>query len=175
MPEDDRAEEFISLLASNERLIHAYVFSLVNNITDAEDILQNAKVIMWRHFEQFQSGTNFGAWARKIAFHQILSYRKKQKKQQMHISDECLQLVAEDTESMQEELEAQHMLLNSCISKLPEKYRTLIELRYKEGLDIEDMAPRTGQSEGAVYRMLSRVRTILQDCVEKHYRQQEAL
>lgn len=169
----DSTEEFIKLLAQNERQLHAYVFSLITNTADAEDVLQNAKVIMWRHFEQFNLGTNFGAWSRKIAFHQILSYRKKQKKQKLHVSDECLQLVAEETEKMQQELESQYHLLQSCITKLPEKYRSLIELRYRDGLSIENMAPRSGQSEGAVYRMLSRVRTTLQDCVAKHYKQQE--
>jgi alpha-L-rhamnosidase len=41
---------------------------------DAQDILQEGKIVMWRQFHQFELGTNFAAWARKILFYQILAY-----------------------------------------------------------------------------------------------------
>src|SRR5687767_8405236 len=77
MSPPDRAEEFVFLLARHERQLGAYVMTMVPHPQDADDILQEAKVVMWRHFAKFESGTNFGAWSRKIAFHQVLAYRKR--------------------------------------------------------------------------------------------------
>ena len=62
----DRAEEFVFLLARHERLLGAYVMTMVPHPQDADDILQEAKVVMWRSFAKFELGTNFGAWARKV-------------------------------------------------------------------------------------------------------------
>jgi RNA polymerase sigma-70 factor (ECF subfamily) len=75
MSSPDRAEEFVFLLARHERLLGAYVMTMVPHPQDADDILQEAKVVMWRNFTKFEPGTNFGAWARKVAFHQVLAYR----------------------------------------------------------------------------------------------------
>ena len=66
MHKDDQTEAFIRLLAEHERRLAVYVTSLVGRPQDAQDILQEGKLVMWRHFERFEQGTNFGAWARKI-------------------------------------------------------------------------------------------------------------
>ena len=60
-----RAEEFIELLALHDPVISAYVMSLVPSNSDAQDILQETKLALGRSFEQFETGTDFVAWARR--------------------------------------------------------------------------------------------------------------
>ena len=67
-------------------MLRAYIFALITHSQDADDVLQEAKVRMWRAFGQFQSGTNFAAWSRKVAFHQVLSYRKRRKRDRLEFS-----------------------------------------------------------------------------------------
>lgn len=163
----DPAEEFVFLLARHERMLRAYVFALVPHSQDADDILQEAKVRMWRAFGQFQSGTNFAAWSRKVAFHQVLSYRKRRKRDRLDFSDEFINAVAGEQETSADHLEHREKALQVCITKLPEDHREVLHLRYAEGLSLETMAEKLKRTVAALYRQLSRVRHALHECVTK--------
>jgi RNA polymerase sigma-70 factor (ECF subfamily) len=173
MPAPDRAEEFVFLLARHERLLGAYVMTMVPHPQDADDILQEAKVVMWRHFAKFELGTNFGAWARKIAFHQVLAYRKRKHRDRLDFSEDFLRAVADEAEVSADHLEQRERLLHECVAKLPEDHRATLQLRYQEGLSLEDMAARLGRTVGALYRLLSRVRAVLHECVSKNLNRPE--
>lgn len=173
MSPPDRAEEFVFLLARHERLLGAYAMTMVPHPQDADDILQEAKVIMWRHFGKFELGTNFGAWARKIVFHQVLAYRKRKHRDRLDFSEEFLRTVADEAEQSAEHLERREKMLFACVEKLPREHREVLQLRYQEGLSLEDMASRLNRTVGALYRQLSRVRQSLHECVEKNLNQIE--
>lgn len=164
---DPHAEEFVVLLARHERLLGAYVMTMVPNPADADDILQDAKVIMWRHFQQFESGTNFAAWARKIAFHQVLAFRKRRHRDKLDFSDEFLHSVAAEMETSAAQLELRERALNDCIAKLPKDHRQVLHLRYHEALDLDEMAGRLQRTSTALYRLLSRIRHSLHGCISK--------
>ena len=55
--------------------------------------------------------------------------------------------------------------LEECLKKLPENQRRLVLLRYYEDHDITSIAKETDRSEAAVYKLLSRVRAALNECV----------
>ncbi len=171
MSQPDSAEMFVALLARHERLLAAYVMTLVPHPQDADDILQEAKVVMWRNFQQFRPGTNFAAWARKVAFHQVLSHRKRKQRDRLEFSDEFLQCVAEEVEVSAEQLEWRQRALNDCLAKLPGDQRELLHLRYHEALAIETLAERLNRTVTALYRQLSRVRRTLFDCVTRTAKQ----
>lgn len=160
----DRAEEFVFLLARHERLLGAYVMTMVPHPQDADDILQEAKVVMWR---------NFGAWARKVAFHQVLAYRKRKHRDRLDFSEDFLRTVADEAEQSADHLEQRERLLHDCVAKLPDDHRDALQLRYQEGLSLEDMASRLGRTVGALYRLLSRVRHVLHQCVSKNLNRPE--
>jgi RNA polymerase sigma-70 factor (ECF subfamily) len=158
-------EEFVFLLARHERLLGAYVMTMVPNPADADDILQEAKVVMWRNFAQFQAGTNFGAWSRKIAFHQVLAFRKRKHRDRLDFSDEFLNSVAEELESSSAHLEKRERALHDCVAKLPKDQRDILFMRYHEALSLEEMESRLKRTTAALYRLLSRVRHVLHGCV----------
>ena len=66
--------EFIRLFLQNERRIYAFIVSLLPDLTDAEDVLQETSVVLWEKFDQFQPGTNFVSWACKIAHFKVLKH-----------------------------------------------------------------------------------------------------
>jgi RNA polymerase sigma-70 factor (ECF subfamily) len=135
---------------------------------DADDILQEAKVAMWRSFEQYEAGTNFGAWARKVAFYRVLAFRKRKHRDPLDFSDEFMRAVADEAERSAPQLEQRQRVLQHCIAKLPSDHRTLVLLRYDEQLALEEIATRMNRTVGALYRLLSRVRHVLHECVSKH-------
>lgn len=168
MTTPDPAEEFVFQLARHERMLRAYIFALVPHAQDADDILQEAKVRMWRSFAKFERGTNFSAWSRKVAFHQVLSYRKRKKRDRLDFSDEFINSVASEHESAEDHLEQREKVLSSCLAKLPDDQREVLQLRYHEGLSLEAMADKLKRTVAALYRQLSRVRHVLHECVTKN-------
>ena len=59
-------EEFTRLLLENQKRIWGLVLSLVPRGSDADDVMQETCAVLWRKFDQFEAGTNFGAWALRI-------------------------------------------------------------------------------------------------------------
>ena len=171
--EADRTTEFLDLLTRHDRALALYVYGLVPSSADAEDILQQTKMLLWREFSRFEPGTHFLAWARKIAFHQILSWRRKRQRGHLPLSDEMLESLSHEIEKLADQGDRREAL-RDCLSKLPHEHRQLVLLRYYEDLEIEQVAERVKSTAGAVYRALSRVRQSLLVCVEKELSQSGA-
>ncbi len=166
--EGEETEEFLRLLGKHERGLAAYVHALVARPEDADDLLQEAKLVMWRQFDRFESGTNFVAWARRIALHQILNYRRSQKrKTDSPVDPAFIEAVAAEIDRRPEHFERRSEALRECLRRLPLAHRQTIVLRYFEECDVAEIARRTERTEGAVYRLLSRIRQTLNDCVSR--------
>lgn len=163
---DDPNTDFLTLLAKHDRALSLYVYGLVPIHADADDILQQTKMVMWKSFSQFELGTNFIAWARKIAFHQILGYRRQSKRVHIPLSEEMLEQVGHEVARLSDQGQARREALESCLHKLPMEHRQIVLLRYYEELEVDQIAERVDSTTAAVYRALSRLRYTLLECVE---------
>lgn len=170
-PDDpERTEAFLRLLSEHEKKLGIYVTGLVACPQDAQDILQEGKIVMWRQFHQFELGTNFAAWARKILFYQILAHRRKSKRDKAELlSEKMLESLSEEAESAirEQRWQKREAVLKQCVTKLSEEHREILLMRYRDEASIERISHRTERTEGAVYRLLSRLRKNLYQCVEK--------
>lgn len=162
---DDPSTEFVTLLARHDRELTLYVYALVSRQADADDILQQTKLIMWKNFADFELGTHFVAWSRKIAFHQILSYRRKTKRDPLPLSEELMEKLSDRVAELTDHQQLRREALESCLHRLPGDHRRLILLRYQEELEIDTIAEKLSTTSGAVYRALSRLRFGLVECV----------
>ncbi len=168
MPDSaDKTTQFLELLTAHDRALMLYVHGLVPRDAAAEDILQQTKLLLWKHFDDFTLGTNFIAWARKIAFHQILTHRRQKKREHLPLSEEALDALGDAVAVLAEEPSARHEALHECLARLPGEHRQLVTLRYFEEMEIDQIASKVKRTEAAVYRALSRVRLTLMECVEK--------
>lgn len=164
---EPNAEDYLRLLAENDSSIAAYVHTLVRSTSDAEDILQECKILMWKKFADFQPGSNFLAWARRIALNLVLNYRRKIQKAPTTMDQKFFESIAEEIDRRLDQLDERAEALQYCLSKLPLPHRQVILLRYYDDLDIAGIARKVERSEGAVYRLLSRIRGVLNDCVSQ--------
>ncbi len=162
-----QADVFVRLLSENQRRIALYVLGLVPRWSDAEEVIQETNLVLWREFDKFQPGTNFPAWACTVAFHQVLAWRKRRSRQRVRFSDAFLEAVARESAVAGEQLDARWNHLSGCLEKLPDDRRELVRLRYSEECTIEELAERSGRTVAAVYRALSRARRMLFDCVNR--------
>ena len=165
---DTNAEDYLHLLNEHERSLAAYVHSLVPSTADADDILQEAKIVLWKRFAEFAPGTNFLAWARRVALNLILNFRRSQQRRATSsIDEEFIRSVAHEIDRRSDHFESRSQALRRCLEKLPRPHRQAIFWRYYEDCDIEEIADRTNRTEGATYRLLSRIRHLLNECVTR--------
>lgn len=165
----ERTEEFLRLLTEHDRIFSIYVTGLVQPLQDAQDILQEGKIVMWRHFDKFKSGTNFRAWGRKILLRQILAYRRKMKhRRHGQLNEDILIMLDAEMDSAMREKRwvEREQALRECLRRLKPEQRELIEQRYRDEASIEKISRHTDKSETAVYQLLYRIRKALQDCVQ---------
>jgi RNA polymerase sigma-70 factor (ECF subfamily) len=161
-------EAYLRLLTQHDRWLATYVYSLVASAADAQDILQEVKVTMWKHFANFEAGTNFRAWARKIATNQILNYRRAtQKHVSSQLEENFIEAVAAEIDRRADVLDRKADALRLCLRKLPETHRKIVVWRYFEDCGVEEIAAKSERSVEAVYRLLSRIRAVLNDCVSR--------
>lgn len=164
---DDKTTVFLELLTAHERSLSLYVHGLVPRDGEAEDILQQTKLLLWKHFDDFTLGTNFIAWARKTAFHQILTHRRHKKREHLPLDEDALEALGHAVSELADDGSPRQEALRACLSRLPTEHRQLVTLRYFEELEIDQIADRVSRTEAAVYRALSRVRLSLMQCVQK--------
>lgn len=167
LDQPDKTTEFLELLTAHDRALGLYVHGLVPRDAAAEDILQQTKLLMWKHFAEFTRGTNFLAWARKIAFNQILTHRRHKKREHLPLDEEALEALGHAVSELAQEASPRHEALRVCLGRLPTEHRQLVNLRYFEELEIDQIAAKVRRTEAAVYRALSRVRMTLMECVQR--------
>jgi len=166
-PEPKSTEEFIELLTREDQAITAYVMSMVPSSTDAQDILQETKMTLWRSYSDFEPGTSFGAWARRVALHRILDFRKRKARESQRIwfSSEVYELLSQQFESDPEVRAKQLEMLRSCIRKLQTNHQQILTLRYFHDASVDEVAARVSRTVEATYRVLSRIRLALKKCM----------
>ncbi len=166
-PDGPRTEEFIELLALHDPAISAYVMSLVPSNSDAQDILQETKIALWRSFEQFETGTNFTAWARRTALNRVLDHRRRKGRESrwLWFSGRCYELLAEEFEADADRRAESTNHLRACIAKLQPQHQQILTLRYFREATVEDVAARVNRTVEATYRVLSRIRLALRKCI----------
>jgi RNA polymerase sigma-70 factor (ECF subfamily) len=162
-----RVDEFIRLFTSHEPRLRAYVLTLVPRWSDAEEVMQQCNLVLWQKFPQFQSGTNFFAWACRVARFEVMDFRKRQGRERALFSDAFVDAVAQETSAMSGELSDRLSAMQECIEKLPAEHRRMLLLRYTGSGSIEQVASSLHRSVEAAYKALSRIRHALHDCVTR--------
>jgi RNA polymerase sigma-70 factor, ECF subfamily len=158
-------EDFVRLLMANERRIFAYILALLPNVADAEDVLQETSIVLWRKFPEYQPGTDFTAWAFRIAQNMVRNSRAKHLRCRVKFDEELLAAVADDAERMSEELDLSRSVLSDCVNELPSGDRELLNLRYEAGATIKSVAAMVGRSAEGLYKAMRRIHDALHDCV----------
>jgi len=162
-----RTEEFLRLFTANQPRIFAYIFSMLPDWNDAEEVLQATWVVLWQSFDNFESGTNFNRWACKVALHQVLTFRKRQKRNPSSFSDSFVEAVSQENDALSESLADQRQALSQCIGKLNTRDRDLVKRCYTSGAKIKEVAQQLDRPPGTVYKALTRVRRALFACIKQ--------
>lgn len=159
-------DQFVRELTKIQNRLYAYIFSLLPDADWAQDVLQETNVILWKKACNFTKGTNFGAWATKIAYYEVLAARRKMHRDRLQFNETVLQELATAAWDATGRLDEKSVALDECLQKLSSKQRERLLNRYQPGGSIRDIAEATGATPGAVAMALSRIRLTLLECIE---------
>lgn len=161
----ERNKQLMLLLTQNQRRIFSYLYTLVPDRHDAEDLLQETNLVICEKFAEFRPGTDFVAWACQIAWWRVRAARQKFARSKVVFDDTVLEAVAHTALELRHEIDQRHEALEQCLKKLHARDRELVLSRYEPGSDVETAARRSGRSLVAAYKALGRIRKLLLDCV----------
>ena len=161
-------EPFLALLTASQSSLYAYIVSLLPNRQQADDILQETNIVLWRKADEFQEGTSFVAWACQIAYFNVLSHRRRMARDKHTFGDDLFDYLAERQCERIDAVEDRQQALRRCLQKLPPKQRELIEARYQPGASVRRMADERETTEGALSQSLYRIRATLLDCIKRN-------
>ena len=164
---DTRFEEFISLFMRHQSRLARYVLVLLPHATDAEDVVQETAITLWRRFEEYEPGTNFYAWSCRTAYLKILEHRRRCGSHRAILDPDVLENMAVDFAIQNELLDAQLGALRKCLGRLRPGDRELVERRYMRGEKGERIAVDIGRPANSVYQSLGRIRRTLLECVSR--------
>jgi RNA polymerase sigma-70 factor, ECF subfamily len=161
-----RRKTFLQLVLEHERAIKAFIGSLVRDNHMRDDVFQETALALWEQFDRYDAQRPFGAWARGVASNKILQRRHADRRFPLAFSPEAIQAVLDAFEQAESDSRERSDALEECLEQLPDRSQQLLRLRYGEDLRGEKISRRTGQTVEAIYQALSRIRAILERCIE---------
>jgi RNA polymerase sigma-70 factor (ECF subfamily) len=148
----DRAAFEVLVRRYNQRLFRA-ARAITHSDADAEDVIQQAWLDVFRKLAQFRGDASFATWATRIAVHQAVATTRKRPVVAEVI--DAASDVAPDTELSRAQIGA---LLESCLAGIPQGNREVMVLRDVVELDTAETAACLGLTEEAVRVRLHRAR-----------------
>jgi len=166
-PSGERFEQFIALFARHQARLARYILVLLPHASDAEDVLQEAAITLWRRFDDYEPGTNFYCWACRTAYLKILEHQRRGGSRHAILDPDVLDSMVVDLAENAGWLDARLTALRSCLGKLRPHDRQLVERRYFDGERGERIASDLGRPANSVYQSLGRIRRMLLACVTR--------
>jgi len=130
-----------------EKLLR-YATAILNNHQDAEDIVQDVFLSVYKKYESFD-GANISAWLYKITYNQSINKLKRRK---LFIFGDIPEdtVAPEDAEFSDNTLEA--------LSKLKPEERALLYAKIVEGYDYDELAKQMNKSPATLRKRYERAR-----------------
>lgn len=146
----------------------------ISSEEDAEDVLQNVFLNAYRHLRGFDPSLSFSSWVYRIAHNEAMSFfRKRRVRPQGHYvmnGDEVLERIKDDADtSYLAEVKMDAEQLERAMSRLPQKYRDVVLLRYFEERDYKEISDILKIPPGSVATHLHRAKKLLRKEFETLY------
>ena len=170
-PLHEQRNHFEQLLAAHRDKIVLYLFSLVHDENDAEDVCQRSCLIMWKKFSEYDCERSFLAWACGIARFEALNYRRAAAVDRLVFQSDVMHLLATSLESVDRFDRSERLgALRRCMQSLPERDRTLLQRVYWKKSPCDAIAKELGCSRQTFYNRMYLLRRRLLQCVARRIR-----
>lgn len=146
-----KEQGFTQLVKKYQEKIYWHIRRMVIDHADADDVLQNTLIKIWKGLDNFREESQLFTWLYRIATNETLSFLAQQQRKATQrldeMSDSLANKVKADLDFNPNQLEWR---LQLAIQELPEKQRLVFHLRYYDAMPYEEMSKVLDTSEGAL-------------------------
>jgi RNA polymerase sigma factor (sigma-70 family) len=164
--QQDRASQK-QLYSEFAELMLGVCYRYTKSVADAEDVMQEAFVKVFKNLHQYKGDGELGAWIRRIMVNTALNYLKRNSKYQGDLSFDNVTLhpVADDDPQML--LDTRELV--NLLRQLPAGYQLIFNLHAIEGYTHVEIGQLLGISESTSRSQYSRARALLITWIKKNY------
>ena len=163
---DDHQQQVLQLFVRHQTRIKGFIVSLLPDFAAAEDVLQDTFLVVQRKAVEFDTASNFIAWAFQIARFQVMKAQAQRRRAVDRFSDAVLEAL-EASAPMEPFDESKLSALPVCLAKLAPQARRIMDLFYEQEHKPQEIARIVSWTPAAVSVALSRVRSFLRKCIEE--------
>lgn len=133
------------LMDTFQQPLYGYIRRMVVSHEDAEDVLQEVFIQVFRHLKQFKKECALSTWLYKIATNECIRLLNAQKEKTLsteEVQEELMgKLMASEYVDYDNEMAVK---FQQAILTLPEKQRVVFNLHYYDGLEYSEISQITG-------------------------------
>lgn len=149
--ERTRDEAFNLLLKKYQQKIYWHVRRMVINHDDADDLVQDVFIKVWKSLSGFRSDAQLYTWMYRIATNECITFlNKKKQKNNIPLDDVAYELADSLADSTYFNGDRAQMKLQEALLTLPEKQRLVFNMKYFDDLKYEEISDVLGTSVGAL-------------------------
>ncbi len=149
--EKTRDLAFSSLVKKYQERLYWHIRKMVMDHDDADDILQNTFIKVWRSVDKFREESSLYTWLYRIATNESLTFINSNKRRSMVPMNDTSEFLMNNLESdVYFDGDEIQLRLQEAILKLPEKQRIVFNLKYFEEMKYDDMSQVLDTSVGAL-------------------------
>ncbi|MGC8874162.1 MAG: RNA polymerase sigma factor [Chloroflexia bacterium] len=164
-------EAFAQLVQRYQRQVYNLAYRMLGNVQDAEDVAQETFLRAYRALDAFEIGKKFSCWLLSIASNLCIDLLRRRKFAWLSLQDVSYRTAAAQEEPVGSALRREQAHeVQRLLSRLPEKYRVVVVLRYWYDLSYEEIVEVTGLSLNTVKTRLHRARAMLARAIEEEER-----
>lgn len=160
-------DQFIRLFSKCQCSLYAFILGMTRNTADADDLLQELNVALWKKRNSFDPKHDFFRWAIGFARIEIKNYRRKNAKSRLLFSDDVLNTLAADWPNDVSHHEQRLAALAACVNKLGSVEHQFISGFYRKNVSVNELAVLHNTPASTIYKVLNRARESLFRCVQR--------
>lgn len=161
-----RLDGFNLLVETYQERVYWHIRKMVLNHDDADDVLQNTFIKVWKALENFRGDSKIYTWIYRIATNESLSHIQKSKRTFSGDPNYDLAVSAQIQNDPYFDGDEALIKLWTAIELLPDKQKTVFKLKYFEEMKYEEMSELLGTSVGGLkasyHHAVNKVKEVLQ-------------
>lgn len=146
--------------------MYAVCLRYAGNAEDAQDLLQEGFIKVYRNLHRFRAEGSFEGWIRRVFVNSSIEHFRKKSLQLSKVSGKEEDTIEDADTTALDNLAERDII--SLIQRLSPGYRTVFNLYVVEGYSHKEIADLLGISEGTSKSQLARARSILQKKVAQY-------
>ena len=142
---------FALLVKTYGKRLYAHIRGIVISHDDANDVLQNTFIKVFRHIDSFKGDSKLYTWLYRIATNESLTFLE-QKSRKSGVSIEQLQASEFESSGLDHDMDGEAIAaaLQKALLQLPAKLQLVFRMKYFDELTYEEIAEITGTTVGAL-------------------------